>query len=77
MSKLHIRDKYTLIETVMLKEFNCHRLFSFETVVYFTLPLFPLISGQTAELTTMKARTNVTEKTVEALKRDGEGKTQN
>lgn len=32
------------------------------------------LQGQTAELTTMKARTNVTEKTVEALKRDGEVK---
>ena len=33
--------------------------------------------AQTAELISIKARTNVTENKVEALKRDGEGKTDN
>ena len=33
--------------------------------------------AQTAELISIKARTNVTENQVEVLKRDGEGKTDN
>lgn len=57
-----------------MKCIYCQNLFLLEKVNNFTLPCVLLILAQAAELTTIKAQSTITEKKVEALKKDSEGK---